>query len=162
MRHAAAPLTTCDETLGQFCDPMLALVHAELRRADELLRHRAPTLQTDADHCGDVPDTALHDVPASSCTALAPAQPCAVGPANGCGGACVDTSTSTVHCGGCAGCGAGVTCDIGEACDQRPLLRARHGVVCDSGPDCTGACIDINRHEANCGGCGAGIRMRRG
>jgi hypothetical protein len=76
-------------------------------------------------------------------------QPCAVGPAAGCGGVCVDTNSSNQNCGGCAGDG-GDTCDIGESCQG--------GHCCATGTSwCAAedACINTLTDNDNCGGCGA-------
>jgi len=60
-----------------------------------------------------------------------------------CGGACVNTLTSAIHCGGC-----GMACATGESCTDG---------VCGcpgGGTSCNGSCVDTMTDPANCGTCG--------
>ncbi|MEI8259296.1 MAG: hypothetical protein WCJ30_26810, partial [Deltaproteobacteria bacterium] len=77
--------------------------------------------------------------PGASCTAGACV--CAYGTL--CSGACVETTSSTSHCGACGhACGAGELC-VAAAC------------VCSQGQTrCGSTCTDASSDPANCGGCG--------
>jgi len=65
-----------------------------------------------------------------------------------CGDTCVDTATSSEHCGECdAACPTGVACVDGTcACEDE-------GIVCD------GACTNILTSPDHCGACGAACAM---
>jgi len=58
-----------------------------------------------------------------------------------CGGSCVDTQTSAVHCGGCYKTCNG-TC-VGGVCQCTGGLTS-----------CSGQCVDLQTSSMNCGGCG--------
>lgn len=60
-----------------------------------------------------------------------------------CGGACVDTSTSTSNCGACGkSCAASETCTTGNCGCKTDFTR------------CDGTCTDTKTDNANCGTCG--------
>jgi hypothetical protein len=61
-----------------------------------------------------------------------------------CGGACVDLSTDTLHCGAC-----NVSCDLGASCSAGTCLCPPEK------PDTCGIqCVNRQTDEANCGTCG--------
>ncbi len=63
-------------------------------------------------------------------------------PHENCNGACVDTTASTQHCGGC-----GQACPLGAQC-------VRGGCQCPSGQSlCQGACVNIQTDPGHCGRC---------
>jgi hypothetical protein len=60
-----------------------------------------------------------------------------------CGLGCVDTSTSSLHCGKC-----------GNACES-PRTCSSGKCACPSGyTECDGTCVDVKIDAQNCGGCG--------
>ena len=77
-------------------------------------------------------------------TLVADAGPCAEG-LSSCDGVCVDTRSSTAHCGACgAACGPARVC-AGSTCTA----------MCGAGlAVCAGVCTDLAADPANCGACG--------
>ena len=100
------------------------------------------------DGSGDLGASDAPDAPATEVGVDAPASDLATGDAacsaglSLCGGVCVDTNSTTAHCGACGmACGGGKICS-GGAC------------VCDPGQrDCGGTCVDVNTDATHCGTC---------
>lgn len=115
---------------GDDCDDSVARVHPGATETCD---------GEDNDCNGPVDDGATCSDPLKACTAGA----CACKPENKCGSSCVDTSTSTLHCGTCGhACGTGFAC-IAGTCDCASPLSA-----------CGGSCLDTTGDPANCGACG--------
>jgi hypothetical protein len=83
---------------------------------------------------------------------------------------CVDTATSTDHCGQCAAaCPAGATCDDGMCRCPEPeiLCDGQCSATCNcDGEICDGACVDTQTDPLHCGdcttACGSGARCDSG
>ncbi|WP_437319946.1 MXAN_6577-like cysteine-rich protein [Sorangium sp. So ce385] len=80
----------------------------------------------------------------ASCSDGGPTTNVCVAPETQCDGVCVDTSTSSSHCGAC-----GTTCSSGQVCSAGACVA-----VCESGQTlCGGTCVDVDTSEAHCGSC---------
>ena len=67
-----------------------------------------------------------------------------------CGGTCADTTTDTMHCGGC-----GAPCATTIAHAEPTCASGRCDFKCTDGfMACGNSCVDLNKDAANCGACG--------
>ncbi len=109
---------------------------------------------SDPDHCGgcdpSCPEVAMGETPGSVCL---DAEVCLQGSCGAdcgslseCGGACVDTNSNTLHCGGCnVLCPQGTNC-VGGACTNSGCP--------DGETSCNGGCTDLQSDPNHCGACG--------
>ncbi|WP_437944154.1 MXAN_6577-like cysteine-rich protein [Sorangium sp. So ce281] len=82
----------------------------------------------------------------ASCSDGGPSTSACVAPETECDGICINTGTSTSHCGAC-----GVACGSDQACRDGECVAV---AACDDGlASCGDSCVDTQSDEANCGRC---------
>ncbi len=80
----------------------------------------------------------------ASCSDGGPSTAQCVAPETECDGICINTSTSSSHCGAC-----GTVCASGQTCSAGACVSA-----CEGGQTaCGDACVDLANDEAHCGSC---------